>query len=478
MVGDKGKRILIHLSSSSSSSSSDVDDESCSASASFSSGEEWDSIDEDDEDRDVYEGDESEVEDADADEEDEESFENGCQGAEDIDDDDDDSLCNRVIQFLQEKKDLHELSLKACKAYLRQHGLRVSGNKDVCVKRVREHWRIKDGKAEILYPRSSFVINCTGDVCKGDVVLFTQKVYGSFDKVTRNGKLLGHRTVAGRVVKESYGAAKQQHTFTVEVLWSKGIKKLPPLLPLLVKGRNLYRLKSYRQPWKNEAARRKVLAEKHRRGTVARMERAKRKKARSTRRGGKFQKASQSIRQSQKDYSRSENCDDRDQRASSSKHSTVKFDFRHSDVKHGAGAHVIEATCSRSFPGPENLIFLQDRRSELRSYLEPSHRYPQPLVESHRNGFFQNEIPFQRPVILPEAQHNGFRDGPFFRDFYGIRSHWISHADSWRFLPGHRRNSSLKCAIQGCNECGTDRCVIAACWRCCRREGMRCSVHR
>uniref|UniRef100_A0A7C9AH00 Uncharacterized protein n=1 Tax=Opuntia streptacantha TaxID=393608 RepID=A0A7C9AH00_OPUST len=287
MAGDKGKRILIHLSSSSSSSSSDdnvdAEDESCSASASFSSGEEWDSIDDDDEDRDVYEVDDSDDED---DEEDEESSENCRRGVED-DDDDDDSLCDRVIQFLQEKKNLHELSLKACKAYLRKHGLRVSGNKAVCVKRMQEHWRIKDGKAEILYPRSSFVINCTGDVCKGDVVLFTQKVYGSFDKVTRNGKLLGHRTVAGRVVKESYGAAKQQHTFTVEVLWSKGMKKLPALFPLLVKGRNLYRLKTYRQPWKNEAARRKVLAEKHRRGTVARTERAKRKKAWSTCKGVK-----------------------------------------------------------------------------------------------------------------------------------------------------------------------------------------------
>jgi len=41
------------------------------------------------------------------------------------------------------------------------------------------------------------------------------------------------------------------------------------------------------KPWKNEAARRKVLAEKHRRGTVARTERAKRKKAWSTCKGVK-----------------------------------------------------------------------------------------------------------------------------------------------------------------------------------------------
>ncbi|KAG7011172.1 Zinc finger CCCH domain-containing protein 62, partial [Cucurbita argyrosperma subsp. argyrosperma] len=86
-----------------------------------------------------------------------------------------------------------------------------------------------------------------GDVCRGDTVLFTQKVYAKFDKVTRRGGLIGKRTVAGRVVKESYGASKQQHTFTVEVLWSRGVRKLPPLYPLLVKGRNLYKLRTFRR---------------------------------------------------------------------------------------------------------------------------------------------------------------------------------------------------------------------------------------
>lgn len=68
-----------------------------------------------------------------------------------------------------------------------------------------------------------------------------------FSKGARHGRVRGSRTVAGRVVKESYGAAKQQHTFTVEVLWSSGVRKLPPLTPLLVKGRNLYKMKTYRQ---------------------------------------------------------------------------------------------------------------------------------------------------------------------------------------------------------------------------------------
>lgn len=35
--------------------------------------------------------------------------------------------------------------------------------------------------------------------------------------MTRSGNGFGKRTVAGRIVKESYGAAKQQHTFTVRM---------------------------------------------------------------------------------------------------------------------------------------------------------------------------------------------------------------------------------------------------------------------
>ncbi|EOX91349.1 SAP domain-containing protein, putative isoform 1 [Theobroma cacao] len=229
-------------------------------------------------------------------EEEEEKEEEGNESDDNGRTENDETLCNRVIDLLKEGGKLESLSLRQCKAYLRNHGLRITGTKAVCQQRILEHWKIKDGNAEALYPRSSFFINCTGDVCKGDVVLFEQKVYEKFNKVTRHGRLLGRRTVAGKVVKESYGKAKQQHTFTelfrplmtlsassmffmqkVEVLWSKGIKKLPSLFPLLVKGRNLYKLKAYRQRWSDEAERRNVLAEKHRRGKAARLVKAMKK---------------------------------------------------------------------------------------------------------------------------------------------------------------------------------------------------------
>lgn len=56
----------------------------------------------------------------------------------------------------------------------------------------------------------------------------------------------------------------------MEVLWSSGVKALAPLHPLIIKGRNLYRMKTLRQRWENEEDRRRVLKEKHERGAAAR----------------------------------------------------------------------------------------------------------------------------------------------------------------------------------------------------------------
>ncbi|MBA0562523.1 hypothetical protein Golob_007560 [Gossypium lobatum] len=238
---------------------------------SLSSSEEEDETEEEDGDDDDYEDRSFSSSIGDETEEEEEEDEEGEEGNDSDDNDrteNDDSLCNGVITLLKEGCDLESLSLKQLKAYLRNHGLRITGTKAVCQQRILEHWRIKDGRAEALYPRSSFFINCTGDVCKGDVVLFTQKVYKKFNKMTRRGKLLGKRTIAGRVVKESYGKAKQQHTFT---------------------------------HWSDEAERKHVLAEKHKRGNAARLVKAmKRTRKWSTDVGTKCQKHSHQSRPSKK----------------------------------------------------------------------------------------------------------------------------------------------------------------------------------
>ncbi|XP_045790249.1 zinc finger CCCH domain-containing protein 62-like [Trifolium pratense] len=170
---------------------------------------------------------------------------------------------------------LEKLKVDECKIYLKKNGLRLTGNKDTLIQRIKEHQEIINGGGEKKYPPHSFVLNCKGDACTGDVVLFEQNVYEMFNIASRSGggPPCGKRTVAGRIVKESYGAAKQQHTFTIEVLWSKGEKPLPPLHPLLIKGRNLYRLKTLRQKWEDEGQRQKLLMEKHSRGSVARADR-------------------------------------------------------------------------------------------------------------------------------------------------------------------------------------------------------------
>ncbi|XP_016678361.1 zinc finger CCCH domain-containing protein 62 [Gossypium hirsutum] len=150
----------------------------------------------------------------------------------------DDKSYENVQNIIKDGR-LEKVKVDECKVYLRRNGLRLSGNKDVLIQRIKEHLEISNGGGEKKYPLSSFVVNCTGDACTGDVVMFEQNVYEMFNIASQSasGPPCGTRIVVGRIVKESYGSAKQQHTFTIEVLWSKGEKPLSPLHPLLIKGR-------------------------------------------------------------------------------------------------------------------------------------------------------------------------------------------------------------------------------------------------
>uniref|UniRef100_A0A0D9XJ98 C3H1-type domain-containing protein n=1 Tax=Leersia perrieri TaxID=77586 RepID=A0A0D9XJ98_9ORYZ len=153
-----------------------------------------------------------------------------------------------MVDKLMQDGQLEKLKVYDCKAYLRMHKLRLSGNKEVLLSLIREHIEKKGA------PRGV------------------------------KGHLCGQRTNAGRIIKESYGTKKQQHTFTIEILWSKGHKPWPPLHPLLIKGRNLCKDKTMRQPWPDEAERNRVLQEKHARGYVARKTREVRIKEKENRR--------------------------------------------------------------------------------------------------------------------------------------------------------------------------------------------------
>ena len=116
-----------------------------------------------------------------------------------------------------------------------------------------------------------FKYNCTGDACQGDVVLFTETVWGGSH---RKPYRVGDRTIAARIVRESYGSAKQQHTFSLEVIWSDGTEPLDAGTQTRRKGRNVYRNGTRRLAWSDETQRDAVLADKHRRGDAARNARA------------------------------------------------------------------------------------------------------------------------------------------------------------------------------------------------------------
>jgi len=112
--------------------------------------------------------------------------------------------------------------------------------------------------------------DCTGDACVGDYVQFTRDILERV-AINRFGKLAWKKVdeeyVRGVIIKDSYGAAKQQHTFTL--LLANGSKRL-------VKGRVMYRNGCSRRKWKDESEREKILSDKHERGNAARSARSRR----------------------------------------------------------------------------------------------------------------------------------------------------------------------------------------------------------
>ena len=122
---------------------------------------------------------------------------------------------------------------------------------------------------------SDFEIGCAGDVVVGDIILFTE---GVFSGSHRKPKHLGDREIIAKVLKDSYGEAKQQHTFTLQIIESAGTQPLEAGVEVRRKGRNIYRNGTFRKPWDDELARQQVCDEKHNRGDQAR-------KARELRRG-------------------------------------------------------------------------------------------------------------------------------------------------------------------------------------------------
>ena len=114
-------------------------------------------------------------------------------------------------------------------------------------------------------------VSATGDVVVGDHVTYDEAVFtGSY----RKPKFAGLRSISAIVVKDSYGAGKQQHTFTLLITGSTGIDPLKVGEKVQRKARNVYRNGVSRQLWDDETARLEVQAEKHERGGAAREVRA------------------------------------------------------------------------------------------------------------------------------------------------------------------------------------------------------------
>ncbi|MDY0362673.1 MAG: hypothetical protein RBR08_14575 [Desulforegulaceae bacterium] len=128
----------------------------------------------------------------------------------------------------------------------------------------------EESLAKIKKATRAYKINATGDVCTGDQVLFPLRIWEK-QAINRYGKMAnvvtGYELIEAKVVKESYGEEKQQHTFIL--LLSDGAKKL-------IKGRNLYGCGVWRKEWKDESLRRATLEEKHNRGYLARKARSAR----------------------------------------------------------------------------------------------------------------------------------------------------------------------------------------------------------
>ena len=98
--------------------------------------------------------------------------------------------------------------------------------------------------------------NITGDVCQGDIICFIREEWGGSYK---KPKFLGFFIVEGKVINDSYGKDKQQHTFTIKTKTGT----------TLIKGRNLYKYIVLAKK-RNEDERKLSLEDKHKRGDIAR----------------------------------------------------------------------------------------------------------------------------------------------------------------------------------------------------------------
>ena len=131
-------------------------------------------------------------------------------------------------------------------------------------------WSADEDRAALLKQyakRLGYTENVTGDVATGDQVIFARATFtGSY----KRPRFAGIEVISGKVVADSYGKAKQQHTFSIKTREGS----------LRIKGRNLYSIAVFAKP-RCAGERQASLDDKHQRGDRAREIRYARKMAES-----------------------------------------------------------------------------------------------------------------------------------------------------------------------------------------------------
>ncbi len=118
----------------------------------------------------------------------------------------------------------------------------------------------------------------TNDIVTGDYLRWTEPVWSGYSRYGKSRKI-GERIIWARVVSDSYGADKQQHTFTLLVDKAEGFDPPQPGDKIRRKGRNLYRGDPHCGKWVGEGTREDARNEKHTRGNLARTARDERYQA-------------------------------------------------------------------------------------------------------------------------------------------------------------------------------------------------------
>eukprot|EP00252_Welwitschia_mirabilis_P022429 TRINITY_DN6064_c0_g1_i3.p1 TRINITY_DN6064_c0_g1~~TRINITY_DN6064_c0_g1_i3.p1 ORF type:complete len:285 (+),score=33.71 TRINITY_DN6064_c0_g1_i3:199-1053(+) len=282
-------------------------------------------------------------------------------------------------------------------------------------------------------------------------------------------------------------------------------------------------MRTYRQPWDNEAEREKVLAEKHKRGTQARNIRAA-AKAKYANNGNKrlpinsegstspkrqrvekpngralseapvshnsAMKLKQPCPSKEKRKERTHNATTagRVQRPASVANDSCRLNYRRKHQVTARGIYDVSGNQNR----PQNWFSRLPHRPSSFSYVEsnmPPSTFRQPIFHHHQgqpfprpthnlhSQPFSHEVPRQPPHTYPGdffGMHHGYAPNAYLAR-PGLAPTGISMT---RLEQRRKSFSPSRCSFHGCNSLPAKDCVNAACFQCCRRTNTTCRRHK